>query len=208
MPNKERLEGRGTGPQIVLPSAAYSHRNRERDDGDEYSGHPKAKHNTAVMAVISCSDQSDGGRHWTRTSDLLHVKYPRRSAVPASVGGVAKYTLLWRCAPAGGHGRNRGDASLGDLYALRSPLRRALLAVLRSRRLEPHPAHEAARRVIGVLLRADRVEGAGVSLQGVPLIQRPSANSTMPMRFPSGSLNQAALPTGTCAMPSTVCGAV
>jgi len=31
---------------------------------------------TAVMAVISCSQRGDGGRHWTRTSDLLHVKRP------------------------------------------------------------------------------------------------------------------------------------
>ena len=40
------------------------------------------------------------------------------------------------------------------------------------------------------------------------LFQGPSANCTMPMTFPSGSLNQAALPTGTWAMPSTVGGAV
>ena len=29
---------------------------------------------TAVMAVISCLEREFGGRHWTRTSDLLHVK--------------------------------------------------------------------------------------------------------------------------------------
>jgi hypothetical protein len=36
---------------------------------------------TAVMVVTSCSDRVVGGRHWTRTSDLLHVKHFRLSAV-------------------------------------------------------------------------------------------------------------------------------
>ena len=34
-------------------------------------------------------------------------------------------------------------------------------------RLQPHPSHEAARRIPSVLLVADRIEGAGVPLQGV-----------------------------------------
>jgi hypothetical protein len=36
---------------------------------------------TADMAVNLCSEKVFGGRHWTRTSDLLHVKHFRLSAV-------------------------------------------------------------------------------------------------------------------------------
>jgi hypothetical protein len=36
---------------------------------------------TAVLAVIFVLTDGDGGRHWTRTSDLLHVKHFRLSAV-------------------------------------------------------------------------------------------------------------------------------
>ena len=38
------------------------------------SGPAADKARTAVMAVMSCSIGVVGGRHWTRTSDLLHVK--------------------------------------------------------------------------------------------------------------------------------------
>ena len=34
-------------------------------------------------AVISCSIRCDGGRHWTRTSDLLHVKRRAYCVVPS-----------------------------------------------------------------------------------------------------------------------------
>ncbi len=36
---------------------------------------------TVVMAVTACLEWVFGGRHWTRTSDLLHVKHSRLSAV-------------------------------------------------------------------------------------------------------------------------------
>jgi hypothetical protein len=48
-----------------------------------------------------------------------------------------------------------------------SYLRGAPLGILWRRCLQPHPSHEAARGVVGILLIADRIEGAGVALQGV-----------------------------------------
>jgi hypothetical protein len=42
---------------------------------------------------------------------------------------------------------------------------RAPLGIPRRRRLKPDPAHEAARRIVGVLVPANLIEGAGVPLQ-------------------------------------------
>jgi hypothetical protein len=58
-PDRPRRYGRRTAPAIGTTAPG--------------TAEPR-KAMTAVMAVISCSRREIGGRHWTRTSDLLHVK--------------------------------------------------------------------------------------------------------------------------------------
>ena len=89
--------------------------------------------------AVSCSETVFGGRHWTRTSDLLHVKHFRLSAVLGAWETRAKVPQLY------GHGTSGVSREFGgrhwtrtsDLFHVKELLEPAELAARPRRPILP-----------------------------------------------------------------------